>query len=306
MFTPHGNSVPHLLRCAQFTLSHLREFLMKKILAMGLTVLSMNAFSQSYLVLNNGVALTLDKAAFAYDFGHFVAPYKVNFNGGVFLAEDEKLITIDESGFLYRKDERFKKIKAKGNNYFISDGGNLYTIDSKGFFYKYDKDKDASIKKAKNFGGNFFTVNTDEKKKIVDLFTVNTMGNYFKMAVQGLNAAEISSFGGNYFMTSKGVVYTISKDGFVYPKLEVKTGALKKAGGNFFIDSANVLYTVSEDGFLFVPTIPANLKIESVTKLGANYLVNQEGKLFAIDNKGQVFEREMKAHDLRNTKILSM
>jgi hypothetical protein len=264
----------------------------------------MNAFSQSYLVLNNGVALTLDKAGFAYDFGHFVAPYKVNFNGGVFLAEDEKLITIDESGFLYRKDESFKKIKAKGNNYFVSDGGNLFTIDSKGFFYKYDKD--SNIKKIANYGGTFFTVNTDEKKKIVDLFTVNTKGNYFKMVVQGLNASEISSFGGNYFMTSKGVVYTISKDGFVYPKPEVKTGLLKKAGGNFFIDSNNVLHTVSEDGFLFVPTIPANLKIETVTKLGANYLVNQEGKLFAIDNKGQVFEREMKAHDLRNTKILSM
>jgi hypothetical protein len=278
---------------------------MKKFLAVGLTVLSMNVFSQSYLILNNGVTLTLDKAAFAYDFGHFIAPYKVNFNGGTFLAEDDKLITIDESGFLYRKDESFKKIKAKGTNYFISDNGNLYTLDSKGFYYKFDKDKDAGIKKAAQFGGNFFTSNTDDKKKIVDLFTVNSKGNYFKMAVQGLNAADISSFGGNYFM-AKGVVYTVSKDGFVYPKPEVKTAALKKAGGNFFIDTANVLYTVSEDGFLLVPTIPANLKIDTVTKLGANYIIDQDGKLFGIDSKGLVFEREMKAHDLRNVKILSM
>jgi hypothetical protein len=278
---------------------------MKKLLAVGLTVLSMNAFSQSYLVLNNGVALTLDKAAFVYDFGHFVAPYKVNFNGGTFLAEDEKLITVNENGFIFRTEEKVKKVKAKGINYFIAENGNLYTVDSKGFFYKYDKDKDASIKKAANFGGNFFTSNTDEKKKIVDLFTVNTKGNYFKMAVQGLNAADISSFGGNYFM-AKGVVYTVSADGFVFPKSEIKTGALKKAGGNFFIDTANVLYTVSEEGFLYVPTIPANLKIETVTKLGSNYLVDQEGKLFAVDSKGQVFEREMKAHDLGNTKVLSM
>ena len=278
---------------------------MKKLLVMGLAVLSMNAFAQSYLILNNGVALTLDKAAFVYDFGHFIAPYKVNFNGGTFLAEDEKLITVNENGFIFRTEEKIKKIKAKGTNYFISDSGNLFTIDSKGTFYKFEKDKDVGIKKAANFGGNFFTSNTDEKKKIVDLFTVNTKGNYFKMAVQGLNPSDISTLGGNYFF-AKGVVYTVSGDGFIYPKPEIKTSSLKKAGGNFFIDTANVLYTVSEEGFLYLPTIPANLKIETVTKLGSNYLVDQEGKLFAVDNKGQVFEREMKAHDLRNTKVLSM
>ena len=278
---------------------------MKKILALGSLMLALNGYAQSYIIMNNGVTITTDKAGFVYDFGHFILPYKVTLTGGQFLAEEGKLISIDEKGFLYRKDEKAPaKIKGKGSNYLIADNGTLYTFDATGFLYKFDKEP--MTKKANTFGGNFFTVKPDDKKPLVDLYTMNKLGNYFKMNVVGLNPADIYVNGGNYFQTKKGVVYTISKDGFVYAKPEVKVTAVKKIGGNFFIDANNTLYTVSEEGFLYMPTLPMTLQVATITKLGQNYFLDQDGKLFVVDNLGAVIQREMKDHDFKSAKILSL
>ena len=278
---------------------------MKKILAMGSLLLALNGHAQSYMILNNGVTLTTDKTAFVYDFGHFILPYKVTLTGGQFLAEEGKLISIDEKGFLYRKDEKApSKLKGKGASYLLADNGTLYTFDAAGFFYKYDKD--SALKKANSFGGNFFTVKPDDKKPAVDLYTVNNLGNYFKMNVAGLNAAEIVIAGGSYFQTQKGAVYTVTNQGLVYSKADMKVAAIKKIGGNFFIDANNALYTVSEDGFLYLPTLPANLKIATITKLGQNYFLDQDGKLFVVDSTGAIYQREMKDHDFKDAKILSI
>ena len=278
---------------------------MKKILALGSLILALNGYAQSYMILGNGVTLTTDKAAYIYDFGHFILPYKVTLTGGQFLAEEGKLISIDDAGFLYRKDEKAPtKLKGKGNNYIVADNGTLYTFDATGFFYKFDKD--AATKKAVGFGGNFFTVKPEEKKTIVDLYTLNSKGNYFKTVVEGLNPSEISTFGGTFFQTTKGIVYTISKDGFVFSKADTKVAAIKKIGGNFFIDANNAIYTVSAEGFLMLPALPMNLKIATITKLGQNYFLDQEGKLFVIDSAGAIYQREMSAHELKDAKILSI
>lgn len=278
---------------------------MKKILALGSLMLALNGYSQSYMILGNGVTLTTDKAAFVYDFNHFILPYKVTLTGGQFFAEEGKLISIDNMGYLYRKDEKAPtKLKGKGNNYLISDNGSLLTFDVAGFFYKFDKD--AATKNAVGFGGNFFTVKPDDKKPLMDLYTLNSKGNYFKTVVDGLNAAEITTLGGTYFQTTKGVVYTISKDGFVYAKADMKIGAIKKIGGNYFVDSNNSIFTVSEEGFLMLPSLPMNLKIASITKLGQNYFMDKDGKMFAVDNTGAIYEREMKNHDIKDAKILSI
>jgi hypothetical protein len=278
---------------------------MKKILALGSLILALNGYAQSYMILGNGVTLTTDKAAYIYDFGHFILPYKVTLTGGQFLAEEGKLISIDDAGFLYRKDEKAPtKLKGKGNNYIVADNGTLYTFDATGFFYKFDKD--AATKKAVGFGGNFFTVKPEEKKTIVDLYTLNSKGNYFKTVVEGLNPSEISTFGGTFFQTTKGIVYTISKDGFVFSKADTKVAAIKKIGGNFFIDANNAIYTVSAEGFLMLPALPMNLKIATITKLGQNYFLDQEGKLFVVDSAGAIYQREMSAHELKDAKILSI
>lgn len=277
---------------------------MKKFLVAGMMLASMNVFSQSYLILNNGITLTTDNAGFVYDFGHFRVPYKVTLNGGQFLVENQKLSTVDTAGFLYEKSLKVEKVKAKGLNYFINDDNKLFTFDSKGFYYEFDKDKSA-FKKVSGMGGNFFTVKPDDKKPLVDLYTINTTGNYFKINAPELNPADITSMGGTYFQTKSGVVHTVSKDGFVFAKPEIKVGAIKKFGGNFMIDSANLLFTVSEEGFLMLPVLPANIKVADIQKVGANYMLDSEGRMFIVDKVGNLVERTIN-HDLRNTKILSL
>jgi len=275
---------------------------MKKFLLAGVALLSMNAFSQSYLILNNGVTLTTDKAGFVYDFGHFRVPYKVTLNGGQFHVEDKKLSTVDTAGFLYEKTLKVEKVKGKGLNYFINDDNKLVTVDAKGFYYELE---DKAFKKAQAFGGNFFLVKPDDKKAIVDLYTINDKGNYFKMTVAGLNPFDIVTLGGTFFQTRAGVTYTISKDGLVYPKAEQKVGAVKKAGGNFFVDAAGLLFTVSEEGFLMLPVLPANIKVADIQKVGSNYMIDSEGRMFVVDKVGNISERTMN-HDLRTAKILSI
>ena len=275
---------------------------MKKFIALGLLLGSLSASAQSYLVLNNGVMLTTDRAGFLYDFGHFVVPYEVKVNGGQFLVEKKTLITIDENGYKYDKDEKIEKIKGKGNNYLLTDNKELITVDAKGFYYKYDKDK--VLDRVEKFGGNFFLAK-DEKKKNILLYTLNSTGNYFNITLPELNPADSVVLGGSYFITNRGVTFTVNKDGFVFPKTE-RVAAPKKLGGNFLIDGMGKLFTVSDAGILANPVVPMNLKLMNVVKVGSNYMLDSEGRLFVVDKNGNVFERSVNSHDLRNVKVISL
>lgn len=275
---------------------------MKNIIALGLLFGALSASAQSYLILNNGVMLTTDKAGYVYDFGHFVVTYDVKVNGGNFLVEKKQLITVDENGYKYDKDEEVEKIKGKGLNYLLNKDAKLITVDAKGFYYKYENDD--VLKRVEKFGGNYFLAK-DEKKKSTLLYTVNSAGNYFNISLPELNPADITVLGGSYFITSNGTTFTVSKDGFVFKK-DLKVVAPKKLGGNFVIDSTGKLFTVSEDGVLANPVIPATLNLNNVAKLGANYMLDNDGKLFVVDKNGNVFERSVNSHDLRNVKIISL
>jgi hypothetical protein len=274
---------------------------MKQLLSLYLSLMSMNVCAQSYLIMGNGITLSTDKAGFVYDFGHFTMPNTVGVNGGQFFVADERLNTVDEKGFIYKKDNKFKKIKGKGLNYLVGDDNALYTIDAKGFVYKFDKD--ANIRRASGFGGNYFTVT--QANRSVELYTVNSKGNYFKMSIEGLNAAQITTFGGSFFRAN-GVIYTVDQNGLVFAKPEVKVGEIRRAGGNFFIDSTGTLFTISEQGFLIIPNIPGSLNTSNISRVGANYILDQEGKMFAVDSTGAVLERVVREHDLRHVRTLSI
>lgn len=272
---------------------------MKNIIAFGLLFGTLTASAQSYLVLNNGVMLTTDKAGYAYDFGHFVIPYEVKVNGGNFLVEKDQLVTVDENGYKYDKDEEVKKINGKGLNYLVNDDDKLVTVDAKGFYFKYEDD---IFKRIEKFGGNYFVAK--DKKKNVVLYTVNSKGNYFNITTPGLNPADITTLGGTFFVTNRGVVYTVSADGYVFAKTE-KAYGIKKQGGNFFVDATGKLFTVAESGILTNPVVPLSLNVNNIQKAGANYMIDSEGRLFVVDKNGNLFERKVGNHDLRNVKIIS-
>ncbi len=277
---------------------------MKNVWSLVFLACAIPAFSQSYLVLNNGVTLTTDQDGFLYDFSQFNLPSKISVRGGRFFVADNKLSTIDSNGLLYDKEIKVDSVQGKGLNYFINHDNKLITIDERGFFYEFKDNK--IFKRVVAFGGNFFLVKSEDKRSLNhEIYVVNGNGNYFKMAPEGLNPSEITILGGTFFQTTLGETYTVSKEGFIIPRLQLKVGTIVKSGGNFFIDSNNLLFTISEDGELHLPILPSELKVGEILRIGVNYFLDNEGRLFSIDRKGNIFETKT-VHDLRNAKILSM
>lgn len=278
---------------------------MKSLLLAALATLSLNAFSQSYVIMDNGIVVTTDSSGFTYDFGHYAFPQKVTLKGGQYFVEEGNILaTIDENGLLFRKYELIpEKIKGKGINYFLSDEGFLYMIDKKGYVKVTESEL---YKNAVNFGGNYFTVAVDAEKTQVDLYVVTSDAQVVKADVPSLKAKDIVSYGGTYFMNNRGIVFTVASNGSVIPRDDMRVGILQKKGGNYFIDSSGYFYTVSETGDLKMPALPINMRVNTVQRLGSNYFIDQTGKLYVVDKNGNVFERVMRDHDFRLAKVISL
>lgn len=268
-------------------------------------ILGPQAFSQSFLIMDNGIILTTDRAGFAYDFGHYAYPQRISLKGGqYFVEEDNILVTIDEYGYLYRKYESIpQNILGKGINYFISSDGLLYSIDAQG---KLKVSEIQEFKAAKNFGGTFFTVQPKETEELFDLYSVSRNGKIQKYDLGPFKKKEIVSFGGNYFMNQRGFVFTISSQGDITQQENVNVGLIVKKGGNYFIDSSNFFYSVTETGELKLPDLPLNLRVSSILKFGTNYFIDQSGKFYTVDKDGNVAEKIMADHDFKQARIISL
>lgn len=277
---------------------------MKRFWLAALATLSFNAFSQSYIIMDNGITITTDNSGYVYDFGHYAFPQKVTLKGGQYFVEEGTILaTIDENGLFFRKYEMIpEKIKGKGINYFLSEEGALYSIDKKGYVKVTENEL---FKRAMNFGGNYFTV-SDPSTQALDLYVVDGAGVATKADASSLKVKDIIAFGGSYIMNNRGVVFTIASNGVVAAQDDVRVGIITKKGGNFFTDSSGYLYTVSEQGTLKMPALPLALRVSSIHKLGSNYFIDLSGKLFVVDKEGNIFERFMRDHDFKNAKVISL
>lgn len=281
---------------------------MKLFLFLLIITTSINAFCQSYLIMENGMIITTDKNGFVYDLGHYAYPHKVNMRGGLYFVEEGKILaTVDENGLLFRKYEDVpQKILGRGTNYFLSENGELFTINQRGQLRTFNS---TIFQNAENFGGNYFTVSKfDETQtnKMIDLMVVNSSGDVLKVEIPELATQNIVFFGGSYFMTNKGIVFTVSEDGRVLEQKNHRVGLIQKKGGNFFVDSSGYFYTVSEQGELLVPELPYSMKTSTILRLGSHYFIDQSGKFFVITREGRVLERTLQDHDFKTAYIISL
>jgi hypothetical protein len=272
---------------------------MKKIVVLFLVLLSFNSFSQSYLILDDGVTLSFDVNGYVYDLGHYTPLNRLTAKGGQFLVEDTNvLVTVDENGLLRRKYEILpKQFISKGMNYFINEKDELFTIDQMGIVHLYEEQE--KLKGMNKFGGNYIFTENDE------FHFINRNGEMITQPLEGIKTDDILILGGQYFMTVRGGVFTVSRDGKIVDHQQERIGVIAKKGGNFFIDSFGILYTVAQDGSLKIPMLPQGLNTTSIIKLGSNYLIDQEGRLFTVDLEGQVWER-WTDYDLRSVRVTSL
>lgn len=270
-----------------------------------LALFSLNSHAQSFLVMDNGIVITTDTNGFAYDFGHYAYPQKISLKGGQYFVEEGNILaTVDENGLLFRKYELIpEKIIGKGINYFIAPDGSVYTIDRKGYV---KVSQDEAYQNAVTFGGNYFIAATDPDKKDLALFVVTADGAIVKPEVPRLKVSEIISYGGSYFMTNRGIVFTVAKDGTVTPKDDMRVGILQKKGGSYFVDSSNLFYTVSESGELQMPSLPIGLRVPTILRLGSNYFIDQQGRFYLVDKAGKVWEKTVRDQDFRLAKVISL
>lgn len=277
---------------------------MKKLLLALSSFICINVSAQSYIIMDNGVVLTMDRSSFIYDLSHDAYPQKVTLKGGKFFVEDNSVIaTVDENGYLFRKYEFIpENIIGKGINYFLSGQGELYTVDTKGVVHIIE---DQELKSAAHFGGNYFITLIDEEGQFGDLYTISKDGVLTKK-VEALKVADIVSYGGSYFMNNRGIVHTIDADGNLSQKVDMRVGVIQKKGGNFFTDSSGMIFTVAQDGSLKIPAIPVGLKANSILKLGSNYFLDLSARLYVVDQDGNIFERFSRDHDFKNARVISL
>ncbi len=272
---------------------------MKNVLAITLATLSLNVFAQSYLILDDGITISTDKAGFAYELGHYSFPEKIVAKGGQFFIEEGGvLVAVDDRGLIYRSYEVFpRKIQGTGFNYLISSEGAFYGFNQKGFVTAQEPEE--KLKNVSHFGGNYFVAGEE-------IFTVDLDGKYKKSEMLSTKTSDIITVGGNYFMSNRGILYTISSDGTIAAKSEERVGIIMKKGGNFFIDSMGTIFTIAEDGTLKIPAIPAELKVPAAEKMGTNYLLDKKGRFFLIDKDGSIYGRRLTGHEfITNSKVLS-
>lgn len=261
------------------------------------------AQAQSYVVKGNGVVLNIDQRGDVYDRGQFILPFQMRYSGGQFYVnKDRQLVTVDESGFYYRHDvhsmEAPKEVQYAGFNFFVEKNGAPWMIDRQGAVYKGEKNK--ALKKPIKKGGNFVIVE-GERRQPPRLFVVTDRGNLIESLVEGLDLATIKDVGGNWMVTADGVLYTISRDGFVFSKRDLirRILAPEALGGNFLV-SGGRLIVVADDG-----VVSERGLIDSygkIAKTGYNYFVTQDGKLLTISATGDVQDRTG-SHDFKNVAL---
>jgi hypothetical protein len=301
---------------------------MKKMILSMLLGLSLNAFGQSYMIMENGVVLTTDQQGFVYDFGHYALPQDVTLRGGRFFVEDSTVLAVvDDNGFLHRSYQHIpEKIRGRGINYFLSSLGELFTIDGTGAVHYFQDDR---FKRAENFGGIYFTVRLPEQPEPL-IFTISADGQVHEVSevsspeaeveadgeeeaeapagaeAENLKSLSIAAFGGNYFMSSKSVLHTVASTGEVKAHPNAVVGVFVKRGGNYFTDAAGIIFTVTVNGDLIVPGIPLNFDARRVTRTGSNYFMDVFGRLYVVDRAGNIFEKNLQDHKLKDVSIISL
>lgn len=253
--------------------------------------LSNLSIAQSILVLGNGKMMTVDDQGMISDSGSSILLEEVRNMGGRFIIDkDRRIRTVDRAGFLYTKDKQDKapiKIEHFGDNFFISKLGRIFTIDEQGQLYEGES-KEKEFRNVKIRGGNFLIAQKKvDSEKTLALFVVTHFGKVIEVNVPGLNLESVLYAGGQYFITDRGTIYTITNDGQVFLRKDVGSirGHEMRMGGNYFFTDSS-LYTISQAGIL--SAVGMTNDFGRVRAFGTNFFVTQDNRLFTISSSGNV------------------
>ena len=259
------------------------------VLAALFCVITQTVFAQSYVILQNGVLLSVDESGLIYDFSQFVKTYEITAKGKNYIVtKDNNLTVISKEGFVYKKGDKLapKKIKANGGVWLLGTKGELSIITKEGFVFTYDKEDRLNKLDVALSGGNFLILKGKKPEETI-ITTINeTKGLYTVFTANDLKSIKldlnkVTVVGGNYFVSAEGVLFTVSADGLISSKESMGNfKGLKNKGGNFLVESNGTIRTVLSNGYLVIPYLPSTMGTVKAT--GYNYFVDSNDELITV------------------------
>jgi hypothetical protein len=95
----------------------------------------------------------------------------------------------------------------------------------------------------------------------------------------------VSELKSNYFTDQRGIISTVSHDGFIYDKFDyIIDSKIEHYGGTFFITRKKSLYIVRNDGLIYEYNEIEDF--DKVRVLGGNFFMTRDDRLFTVTSNG--------------------
>jgi hypothetical protein len=179
--------------------------------------------------------------------------------------------------YYYGKTQYYPSVV--GGNYFVDRKANqVVAIDSSAFFVPTG----ATAPKIRLAGGNFFIDEAGVLTTIKHEGLAPGDGTGILTVKTGWDFSSAKVAGGNFFVKADGTVVGINSANGFFIDLQKSDAWPKQVGGNYFIGTDNVLYTVSNKGVLK----KWNPIIGQMKQFGYSYMIDRDGDFIFVDGDG--------------------
>jgi hypothetical protein len=189
------------------------------------------------------------------------------------------MVTVSDVGSLYYKGKTPYQPSVIGGNYFLNKGTNeLIMVDSAGFYIST-----AHIApKIRLLGGNFYIDQAGVLTTIKHQGAIPGITDAILTVKNGWDFNSATLAGGNFFFRVDGSLVGINSENGNFVDYQKPDAWPKKIGGNYFIGTDNVLYTVSNKGFL----MKWQPVIGEMKRFGYSYMIDLDNDFIFVDGKG--------------------
>jgi hypothetical protein len=240
-----------------------------------------NKIKSNYFLDERNIIFTVTQDGYVYEkFGYKIDDKIKYFGGTFFITKKGSLYIVRADGLIYEYNdmEEFKKVKVLGGNYFITRDNRVFVVTSDGTYAEKTEYFQHKARDVKEKGHNYFITRDG---------TVYTAGEEVEMKVDnnGVSTGK-PALDNNGNMQYYSVLYTAGP---------VNADQIKTVGGNFFIDDFGHIHTISANGQFDRGVVGRKVKVivgdhdfsaEEPLKVGTNYIVYPGNQIIMIDNLG--------------------
>lgn len=188
--------------------------------------------------------------------------------------------TAADGTFVYKGKVPFTP-KVLGGSYFTKAGSDqLVLVDSYGFYF----DTYTAAPNIRLAGGNYFIDSSGFLTTIKSMGSAPGNGVGMMTRMSHMNFSDALAPGGNFFMKADGSIVTIASTTGFFSSPIIADSRPMILGGNYFIGSDRLLYTITQDGRLIKNN--AYIVNETPTIKAYSFMMFQDGSFIVVDGEG--------------------